>query len=391
MRNQFDVVIVGGGLVGLALTRALGGSGLDLALVEPRSPRVDVPPENAWDSRVYAVSPGSAALLEHCGAWQRLAPERVTRVEAMRVYGDRAGACLGFDAYDAGLRELAFIVEGGRLQRALWAEVREQELLNIFCPADWTALDIAPDRAHLRLGNGTEITTRLLIGADGAESRVRAAAGIEVTPGDYGQLGVVANFSCEKPHRNVAYQWFMREGVLALLPLPGNRVSMVWSIAQARGRELLALAAQELAAEVEAASRGALGTLSLVTAAAAFPLRLQRVKEFVKHRLALVGDAAHNVHPLAGQGMNLGLRDARVLADTLTGRGAWRDCGDYALLRRYERARKEDVLAMQLTTDGLQKLFANDAVWLSGARNFGLSLADRLPIFKSFLMHHAVA
>jgi ubiquinone biosynthesis UbiH/UbiF/VisC/COQ6 family hydroxylase len=183
----------------------------------------------------------------------------------------------------------------------------------------------------------------------------------------------------------------MREGVLALLPLPGDRVSMVWSIARERGQALLALAAQELAAEVEAASRGALGALRLVTPPAAFPLKLQRVTQFVKPRLALVGDAAHNVHPLAGQGMNLGFRDARVLADTLIGRGAWRDCGDYALLRRYERARKEDVLAVQLTTDGLQKLFNNDAVLASGARNFGLTLADRLPFFKNFLVHHAVA
>ena len=390
MRNEFDVVIVGGGLVGLSLARALAGSGLDLALVEPRPPRGELPPDASWDNRVYAVSPGSAAFLDRCGAWQRLPPERVTCVETMQVYGDRAGTCLKFDAYDAGMRELAFIVEGNRLQRALWAGVREPDL-KIFCPADWTALEFTAERAVLRLDDGTEISARLLVGADGAESRVRAAAGIAVTPSDYGQLGVVANFSCEKPHRNVAFQWFMQEGVLALLPLPGDRVSMVWSIAQDRGRELLALTAQELAAEVEVASRGALGALALVTPAVAFPLKLQRVQQFVKPCLALVGDAAHNVHPLAGQGMNLGLRDARALAETLSGRGAWRPCGDYALLRRYERARKEDVLAMQLATDGLQKLFMNNAVWLSGARNFGLSLADRLPFFKSFLVHHAAA
>jgi ubiquinone biosynthesis UbiH/UbiF/VisC/COQ6 family hydroxylase len=390
MRNEFDVVIVGAGLVGLALARALAGSGLDLALVEPRSSHSELPADASWDSRIYAVSPGSAAFLERCGAWQRLAPERVTRVEAMRVYGDGAGARLEIDAYDAGLRELAFIAEGNRLQQALWAGVREQEI-RVFCPATWTALDIAAERAVLRLDDGTEISARLVVGADGSESRVRVEAGIAMTPGDYGQLGVVANFSCEKPHHGIAFQWFMREGVLALLPLPGDRVSMVWSIARERGQELLALAAQELAAEVEAASRGALGALRLVTAAAAFPLKLQRVAQFVKPRLALVGDAAHNVHPLAGQGMNLGFRDARVLADTLIERGAWRDCGDYALLRRYERARKEDVLAMQLTTDGLQKLFSNDAVLVSGARNWGLKLADRLPFIKSFLVHHAVA
>ena len=390
MRSEFDVVIVGAGLVGLALARALAGSGLDLAIVEPRPPRSDIPTDSAWDSRIYAVSPGSAAFLERCGAWQRLAPERVTRIEAMRVFGDGAGARLDFNAYDAGLRELAFIAEGDRLQQALWAGVREQEI-QIYCPSTWSALDIAADRAVLRLEDGTEISARLVVGADGAESRVRMEAGIAMTPGDYGQLGVVANFSCEKPHRGVAFQWFMREGVLALLPLPGNHVSMVWSIARERGQALLALAAQELAVEVEAASHGALGALRLVTPAAAFPLKLQRVTQFVKPRLALVGDAAHNVHPLAGQGMNLGFRDARVLADTLIGRGAWRDCGDYALLRRYERARKEDVLALQLTTDGLQKLFSNDAVLVSGARNFGLNLANRLPFIKSLLVHHAVA
>jgi ubiquinone biosynthesis UbiH/UbiF/VisC/COQ6 family hydroxylase len=336
------------------------------------------------------VSPGSAAFLERCGTWQCLAGERVTRVEAMRVYGDRAESCLRLDAYDAGLRELAFIVEGNRLQHALWVGVREQEI-RIFCPADWTALDFAAGRAVLRLDDGTEIGARLLVGADGAESRVRDTAGIAMTPGDYGQLGVVANFSCDKPHWGAAYQWFMRDGVLALLPLPGDRASMVWSVARERGQELLALTPQDLAAAVESASRGALGALRLLTPATAFPLRLQRVERFVQPRLALVGDAAHNVHPLAGQGMNLGLRDARILADTLIQRGAWRDCGEYALLRRYERARKEDVLAMQLATDGLQKLFSSDAVLVSDARNLGLRLVDQLPFLKSFLVHQAVA
>ena len=390
MRKEFDVIIVGGGPVGLALARSLSGSGLELALVEPRAPRGDVPPPANWDNRVYALSPGSAALLERCGAWQLLAEERVTRVEAMRVYGDRADACLRFDAYDAALRELAFIVEGNRLQHALWSSLRNQDIA-LFSADDWTALDLGADCAFLRLADGTEISARLVVGADGANSRVREAAAIAVTSSDYRQLGVVANFSCATPHRATAYQWFMREGVLALLPLPGDRVSMVWSTALEHGQQLLALAPQDLAAEVELASRGALGALRLLAKPAAFPLRLQRVEQFVKPRLALVGDAAHNVHPLAGQGMNLGLRDARILADTLIGRGPWRDCGEYALLRRYERARKEDVVAMQLTTDGLQKLFMSDAVLVSDARNLGLRLVDRLPYLKSLLINQAVA
>jgi ubiquinone biosynthesis UbiH/UbiF/VisC/COQ6 family hydroxylase len=390
LRNEFDVVIVGGGLVGLALARALAGSGLDLALIEPRAPRANLPPPPTWDSRVYAVSPGSATFFERCGIWRRLDAERVTRVEAMRIYGDRADACLRFDAYDAGLRELAFIAEGNRLQHALWAGVRDQEI-RMFCPTDWTSLETTEERAILRLADGTEITARLVVGADGGESRVRNAAGIGMTPGDYAQLGVVANFTCEKPHRGVAFQWFMREGVLALLPLPGNRASMVWSIARERGQELLALAPDDLVAAVESASRGELGALKVLTPPVAFPLKLQRVEQFVKPRLALVGDAAHNVHPLAGQGMNLGLRDARILADTLIERGAWRDCGEHALLRRYERARKEDVMTMQLATDGLQKLFTSDVVLVSEARNLGLRVVDQLQFVKSLLVHHAVA
>jgi 2-polyprenylphenol 6-hydroxylase len=179
--------------------------------------------------------------------------------------------------------------------------------------------------------------------------------------------------------------------VLALLPLPGNRVSMVWSIARERGEALCSLPAAELATEVEAASRGAVGGLQLATAPTAFPLKLRRVTQFTKQRVALVGDAAHNVHPLAGQGVNLGFRDARALAEVLANRGPQRDCGDPVLLRRYERARREDVAAVQLTTHGLQKLFSSEAVLLSGARNLGMRLVNSQPLLKDLLVHHAVA
>jgi ubiquinone biosynthesis UbiH/UbiF/VisC/COQ6 family hydroxylase len=390
MTQASDVLIVGGGLVGLSLARVLAGSGLDLAVIEPQAPRKAIHDPASWDSRVYALSPGTVAFLERCGVWPRLPHERVTRVEAMRIYGDDPRACLDFSAYDAGLRELAFIVEGRALLEALRDAVRGQDV-RMHCPADWRSLDFHDDHVAATLGDGAVLRARLAVGADGAESRVRAQAGIEVRPSDYGQLGVVANFSCEKSHQGVACQWFRRDGVLALLPLPGDRVSMVWSISQERGRGLVALAAKALAAEVEAASHNALGALKVITPAAAFPLRLQRVTHFTKPRVALVGDAAHNLHPLAGQGLNLGFRDAQALAEVLGGRGPQRDCGDYALLRRYERARREDVLAMQVATDGLQKLFNNEAVWLAGARNLGLTLLNGQPLLKNFLVHRAVA
>jgi 2-polyprenylphenol 6-hydroxylase len=389
MRHSCDVVINGGGLVGMSLARALADSGLSLALIE-REPPPAPPAGGDWDSRVYAISPGVAAFLDRGGAWARLPQERVARVEAMRIYGDDGSACLKFDAYDAGLRELAFIIENRELQRALWQSLRGQEI-TLHCPASWTTLELEPERAILQLDAGPEVACRLVIGADGAESRTRAAAGIVSVPADYGQLGIVANFSCERPHRSVAWQWFRRDGVLAFLPLPGERISMVWSIAAERGRRLLELSAAQLAAEAEAASHGVLGGLQLITRAASFPLKLQRVKQFTRSRVALVGDAAHNVHPLAGQGVNLGFRDARVLAQVLGQRGPFQDCGDRALLRRYERARKEDVAIMQWATHGLQKLFNNEAVTLSRARNRGLALVNTQPLLKNFLVRHAVA
>ena len=388
MRDVFDVVVVGGGLVGMSLALALERAGLRLALIEPQPPR-PVPEDDTWDQRVYAVSPGTSSFLDGLGAWQGLPPERVTRVEAMEIFGDDGAARLEFSAYDAGQRELAFIVENRLLQQELWRAV-DGATVRVCCPATCAALELGAREATLWLEDGTEIVARLVVGADGADSWVRAQAGVAVAPFDYGQLGVVANFSCEKPHDGVAFQWFRRDGVLALLPLAGNRVAMVWSIAKERAERLLRLPAVELAAEAGEASQGRLGALGVITPPVAFPLRLQRVAQLARPRVALAGDAAHSVHPLAGQGVNLGFRDARVLAATLATREGRYDCGDHALLRRYERARAEDVTLMQFTTHALQKLFNSDVVWLAGVRNAGLKLVDLQPQLKNFLVRQAV-
>jgi ubiquinone biosynthesis UbiH/UbiF/VisC/COQ6 family hydroxylase len=343
-----------------------------------------------WDSRIYALGPGSVGFLSACGAWQGIDSTRTMRVEDMRIFGDDAQSALDFSAYESGLRELAVIVESRQLQTALWRALIERPAVEIFAPVACAALTIDEEAAELELADGRRLRARLVVGADGGDSWLRGQAGITVEARPYAQTAVVANFDCGKPHRGIARQWFQRDGILALLPLPGDRVSMVWSTRDEHAADLMALPPDTLAAHVAAASAGAAGALSVITPPAAFPLRLQRVHQMIKPRLALVGDAAHSVHPLAGQGVNLGFRDARELAEVLAARGAQSDCGDFHLLRRFERARREDIAAMQFATDALQRLFNNDSTMLSRARNFGLRLTNRQSALKNFLVQHAV-
>lgn len=386
---NFDVIVIGSGLVGASFARALEGSGLSLALLDARAPAA---PGDAlqWDTRVYAVSPGSVAFLERLDAWRRLEPDRVSAVEHMRICGDDGESRLEFSAYEAGVRELAYIIESGRLQAALDSTLAGQERLAVLRPAAPASLAVGSDRAALALADGRTLTARLVVGADGGDSWVRRQAGIDATTTSYRQVGVVANFACERPHRGTACQWFRSDGVLALLPLPGERVSMVWSTGERHAAELLALPGQELCARVEQASGLALGALQPVTAAAGFPLRLMRVHALTAPRLALIGDAAHSVHPLAGQGVNLGFGDARVLADVLRERVPGQDCGEASLLRRYQRARREKIALMQFTTDGLQRLFSASLPGVRPLRNIGLFLTGALPPVKNFLVQQAL-
>lgn len=369
---------------------ALGEADVTVALVDPQGPPARLAPDS-WDGRVYAISPGNAAWLETLGVWGPLPEQRMARVDLMRIFGDRPPARLEFSAYDAGLRELAWIVENNLLQVELWSALEKAGHAALFCRARCAAITRERDHAALTLTDGQTLTARLIVGADGADSWIREEAGIACKSHPYAQTGVVANFACERPHEGTAFQWFRADGVLALLPLPGERVSMVWSAPDERARELLTASGEVLVRNVEEASGLILGKLQLVTPPVGFPLRRQRVERLVEPRVALIGDAAHNVHPLAGQGVNLGFRDARELAAVLAGRGARSDCGDYGLLRRYERARKEDIAALELTTDGLEKLFSSRAVWVAGLRNLGLSLVDSQLPLKNMLVRHAVA
>jgi len=378
---------VGGGPVGACLARA--ARGLRVALVshvahERRAPRIS--PSGQFDARAYALSPGNVAFLREVGVWDALAPERLNPVRAMRVFGDDGASSLEFDAYRAGVPELAWIVEDEALQDALWGGLGAE----VFAPAECETLEQEEGKVILKLRDGRTLQGKLIVGADGANSFVRRMAGIEVKEKDYGQTAVVANFICEKPHADTAWQWFQGGPVLALLPLPGSRVSMVWSLESKQAQRVAGLEPEALCREVETASRGMLGALRLASPQKSYPLRRLSARRLVAPGIALVGDAGHVIHPLAGQGLNLGLQDVRVLAEVLAGREPLRHPGDARLLRRYERSRAEPILAMDAVIDGLFALFSAGNPLVLRLRNAGLNLTDRISVLKNILVRHAM-
>lgn len=383
---KFDVLVVGAGLAGAAFAAALRGSSLKIGIVETRPPYRPT----GWDPRIYAISPSNADFLTAIGIWPHLDIRRIAPVYDMEIYGD-AGGQLELSAYDCGLRELAWIVESSLMQQELWETVKRQHNVTLLCPAEPSALAMNDDAGRLTLADGRRLEARLIVAADGRDSWVRQTAAIGARNTPYGEKGVVANFHCEKPHRNTAFQWFRKDGILAYLPLPEQQMSMVWSAPDALADELVALPPSELCARVAEAGEYRLGALELTTPAAAFALRLMRVETVVQPRLALIGDAAHAIHPLSGHGINLGYQDARVLAEQLATLPAWRDPGELSILRAYARARAEETALLQYTTHGLNRLFKPADPLLSGLRNFGLNLTNRLPVVRNALMRYAIA
>ena len=373
--------------MGASVARALESTGLNVALVEARPARQL--PTAGFDQRVYALNRRSRRFLEDCGAWRHLSPLRISPVRDMRVFGDDASQ-IEFSAYRSGVAELATIVEEANLQQALHCALSEQPNFALLSGVRCESVNRDAACATLSLSDGQRIEARLVVAADGADSAIRNEAGIAVRVHEYGQTGVVANFRAALAHRDTAYQWFLQNGVLALLPLPDNHVSMVWSADDAHARVLLDAPAEQLARMVEESSGGIVGTLEPVSAAAGFPLRRMQAARLIAPRLALVGDAAHNVHPLAGQGLNLGIDDAQTLASVLAARGMEGDSGAYSLLRRFERSRREDLVAMEAVTDGLQLLFSTRLPGIKPLRNAGLRLVNSISPLKRFLVKRAL-
>lgn len=386
--RNFDFAVVGAGVAGMACALGLSQQGFRVALIGPRARAHQAAAVAPFDSRIYAIAPATVALLQTIGVWNRVDVERATAVERMRVFGDR-GDELTFDAYAATVERLATILEEAELVRVLDTACDYQPGIARI-EAGFEALDASGSAGSVRLSDGNGLSARLVVGADGAQSAVRASAGCNARIKDYRQTAVVSNFSCERPHLNTAWQWFTDEGVVALLPLPGNYVSLVWSAPTALAEELAALDAEGLARRVTARSTAVLGELTAAGPAYTFPLRLIVVDPLIGPRVALVGDAAHVVHPLAGQGLNLGLQDVAALLEVMRAREAFRDIGDPALLRRYERSRAGPIAEMRTATDGLSRLFSVDDPLARFVRNAGMAAANRLPPLKSLLIRQAL-
>lgn len=378
--QHFDITIVGGGLVGTSLALALAPR-WRVCLIE-KSPPVAAPDELDLDSRVYAISPGSRAFLQRIGGWS-LNRDRLAPVLSMDVRGD-AGGAIQFSALDIAADELACIVEHRQLQWSLWQALPSN--VEVIRGANLVDATLDADATRLRCADGREISTQLAVAADGADSWLRQAADITFSRHSYQQRGVVANFATTVAHGGVARQWFFGDDILAWLPLPGQRISMVWSCPEANAQQLLALDAAALAQKVENAGGAALGRLTTITPAAAFPLTLGRASALHRHRVALIGDAAHTIHPLAGQGVNLGFSDARELADLLNHAA---DPGSQDVMAAYARRRKEDVLRTQMVCDGLQKLFSTRRQGIASLRNLGLNWVDRISPLKQHLIRQA--
>lgn len=383
MRHDYDVLIAGGGMVGSTLAAALGDSPLRVGVIEPQAPA------ESERLRVSALTLASQTVLENLGAWPAIPAAQRAPVETMQIWeGDSR---LQFDSAEIGEPCLAWIVANADLVTALDERLRQSPNIEWLRPASLAGVEFADQQLRVLLADGRRLNTRLLVGADGPGSRVRAAAAIAWTQHDLGQSAIVATVQTERAHGRTAYQHFLPTGPLALLPLAdSNRMSIVWSVDSVQAQHYMAMDDAAFNRSLQEAFGPLLGRLALHSARHSIPLALGFARDYRAHRIALIGDAAHTVHPLAGQGVNLGILDAAALAVLLRQAATDRsDVGARSLLRRYERERKGADLGMQWVTGGFRYLFGSKLPGLHGLRTAALRGTERLPMLKNFFMRRA--
>lgn len=388
-RRPLDVAVVGAGMVGAALALTLARSGFEVAVIETRAP----PPwraEDEVDLRVVALAASAIALFGELDVWTAICTARACPYRHMRVWDASAPGELGFDAADQDAPVLGYIVENRLIQHTLWQALRVQAGIALQFPARVTATAIDGDVRSLQLDDGRQVAARLVVAADGAESPLRGMLGIATRERDYAQRALVAHVATARVHEYAAWQRFLPGATLAFLPLADGRSSIVWSLAEHAATRLLALDAGAFCAELGAAFDFRLGSITRTGARAAFPLHMRLAERYLAPRCALVGDAAHAVHPLAGQGVNLGLRDAVELAAVLrAARDAGRDFAAESTLRIYERRRRSDNVMAANAFDVIARVFASDSVPLAALRGAALTLVDRLAPLKRYFADRA--
>jgi 2-polyprenylphenol 6-hydroxylase len=390
---MFDVVIVGGGPVGACAGALLahggaGGRALSVAVLEPNVPSADAPP----DTRVVALSRASERILTRAGAWPRIFGPRLSPYERMRIWHasvpPSSGAVLVFDAADVGEPNLGYIAENRLLQGALLQAFTEAG--GHIEPAAMTSLVISDEGVQVGTSRGV-LSARLVVGADGARSALRQAAGLTAETSTYRQTAIVATVATSRPHQATAWQRFMRDGTLAFLPLADGTSSVVWSADDELAAELLRMTDADFTEELDRASDLALGGTRLASERASFPLSKLTAQRYVAQRVALIGDAAHVVHPLAGQGVNLGLLDAAALAQLIAAAVVRReDPGALGVLRAYERWRKSEIAAMAVAIDAFDRLLAHGAGPVARLAQHGLSLVNRSQELRRFFIYRAL-
>ena len=394
---EADVVVVGSGLVGLSAAIAFAKLDKRVVLVDAKNPTIKL--KKTWDERVYALTPATETWLKSIGVWAYIDASRVNPINAMHLFDDASEQPLVLRDEDANLPKLGIIVENQNLMYALWQQLKALDAKNaavtIITDTPCQSLDNTQQQIVLSLANGQKIVAKLLVAADGVDSWVRKQVNISVTKKDFKQTAIVANFLAEKSHQNIARQWFSPHNVLALLPLcdsiKAKMVSIVWSVSTDRAAELLALSGEELAHNVYEHTHGILGELTHVGNAQSFVLHQQTALQLIAERVALIGDAAHQIHPMAGQGVNLGFRDVMQLASLATKLHSMHDIGDSSFLRQYERVRKADIVTMNTLTSSLDWLFASESSMVRKMMLWGFGNMKKQTSVKKLLIQQVAA